>query len=78
VTTYDLLKGSEKIMSEPFVVEVWGKPAGFVLKEGKAFRFHALGRPFEKLDGTEFNTLGHARLAAAALQPPKSDCHAGC
>ena len=53
-------------MSEPFVVEVWGKPAGFVLKEGKAFRFHALGRPFEELDGTEFNTLGHARLAAAA------------
>jgi hypothetical protein len=67
-------------MSEPFVVEVWGKPAGFVLKEGKAFRFHALGRPFETLDGTEFNTLGHARLAAVALQAPKPspDCHAGC
>jgi hypothetical protein len=65
-------------MSEPFVVEVWGKPAGFVLKEGNAFRFHALGRPFETLDGTEFNTLGHARLAAAALQQPKSPCHAGC
>jgi hypothetical protein len=65
-------------MSEPFVVEVWGKPAGFVLKEGKAFRFHALGRPFEELDGTEFNTLGHARLAAAALQTPKPapDCRA--
>jgi hypothetical protein len=69
-------------MSEPLVVEVWGKAAGFVLKEGKAFRFHALGRPFAELDGTEFNTLGHARLAAAALQPPKSapyaDCRAGC
>lgn len=65
-------------MSEPFVVEVWGKPAGFVLKEGKAFRFHALGAPFEKIDGTEFNTLGHARLAAAALQAPKPapDCRA--
>lgn len=54
-------------MTEPFVVEVWGRPAGFVLKEGKAFRFHALGRPFAELDGAEFNTLGHARLAAAAL-----------
>jgi hypothetical protein len=65
-------------MSEPFVVEVWGKPAGFVLKEGNAYRFHALGRPFEKLDGTEFNTLGHARLAAVALQQPKAPCYAGC
>jgi hypothetical protein len=65
-------------MSEPLVVEVWGKPAGFVLKEGKAFRFHALGRPFDELDGTEFNTLGHARLAAVALQAPKAPCYAGC
>ena len=56
-------------MSEPLVVEVWGKPAGVVLKEGNTFRFHAFIRPFTELDGTEFNTLGHARLAAAKLQP---------
>ena len=56
-------------MSEPLVVEVWGKPAGVVLKEGNTFRFHAFVRPFTELDGTEFNTLGHARLAAAKLQP---------
>ena len=54
-------------MSEPLVVEVWGKPAGVVLKEGNTFRFHAFVRPFTELDGTEFNTLGHARLAAAKL-----------
>jgi len=56
-------------MFEPLVIEVWSKPAGVVLKEGKTFRFHAFARPFSQLDGTEFNTLGHARLAAAKLQP---------
>ena len=62
-------------MSEPFVVEVWGKPAGFVLKEGKAFRFHALGQPFEKLDGTEFNTRTCAGKAGDVMRldiDPKS------
>ena len=54
-------------MSEPLVVEVWGKPAGVVLKEGNTFRFHAFARPFSELEGVEFNTLGHARLAAAKL-----------
>ncbi len=57
-------------MSEPFVVEVWGEPAGIVLKEGNAFRFHAVARPFFELDGAQFMTPGHARLAAARLQPP--------
>ena len=56
-------------MSEPLVVEVWGKPAGVVLREGNTFRSHAFARPFSELDGAEFNTLGHARLAAAKLQP---------
>ena len=57
-------------MSEPFVVEVWGEPAGIVLKEGNAFRFHAVARPFFELDGVQFTTPGHARLAAARLQSP--------
>ena len=57
-------------MSEPLVVEVWGKPAGIILREGNTFRFHAFARPFSELEGVEFNTLGHARLAAAKLQPP--------
>ncbi|HEY2872352.1 MAG TPA: hypothetical protein VGJ56_10560 [Reyranella sp.] len=57
-------------MSEPLVVEIWGKPAGIILREGNTFRFHAFARPFSELEGTEFNTLGHARLAAAKLQPP--------
>ena len=56
-------------MSEPLVVEVWGKPAGIVLREGNAFRFHAFARPFSELEGAAFSTLGHARLAAAKLQP---------
>jgi hypothetical protein len=38
-------------MTEPFVVEVWGKPAGVVVKEGNAFRFYAMARPFFELDG---------------------------
>ena len=54
-------------MTEPFVVEVWGKPAGIVVKEGNAFRFHAMARPFFELDGAQFTTRGHARLAAAQL-----------
>ena len=55
-------------MSEPFIVEVWGHPAGIVLQEGNAFRFHATAHPFFELDGTPFSTPGHARLAAAQLQ----------
>ncbi len=57
-------------MSEPLVVEVWGKPAGIVLREGNTFRFHAFAQPFSELEGAAFTTLGHARLAAAKLQPP--------
>jgi len=60
-------------MSEPFIVEVWGEPAGIVLQEGKAFRFHATAYPFFELDGTPFSTPGHARLAAAGLK--RADRH---
>ena len=55
-------------MSGPFIVEVWGEPAGIVLQEGNAFRFHATAHPFFELDGAPFNTPGHARLAAAGLK----------
>jgi len=58
-------------MTEPFVVEVWGQPAGIVLKEGNAFRFHAVARPFFALEGVQFTTPGAARLAAVRLQPPR-------
>ena len=58
-------------MSEAFVVEVWGEPAGIVLKEGNAFCFHAVAGPFFELDGVQFTTPGHARLAAARLKPPR-------
>lgn len=54
-------------MYEPFIVEIWGEPAGIVLKEGNAFRFHAMTRRFFELDGAQFTTPGHARLAAARL-----------
>jgi hypothetical protein len=60
-------------MSEPYIVEVWGELAGVVLKEGNAFRFHALARPFFALDGTQFAAPGQARLAAARLQPRHLD-----
>jgi hypothetical protein len=55
-------------MSEPFIVEIWGEPAGIVLREDNAFRFHAIARPFFELDGSQFTTPGHARLAAAQLR----------
>ena len=54
-------------MSEPFIVEIWGEPAGIDLREGNAYRFHATARPFFELDGITFTTPGHARLAAARL-----------
>lgn len=54
-------------MTEPFVVEVWGRPVGIVVREGNAFRFHAIAHPFFELDGAQFTTPGHARLAAARL-----------
>ncbi len=56
-------------MSEAFLVEIWGQPAGYLEPEGEAFRFHALSRPFFTLEGAQFATPGHARLAAARLQP---------
>ena len=59
-------------MSDPFIVEVWGEPAGVVLRDGNAFRFHATARPFFELDGTQFTTLGHARLAAARLSASRA------
>ena len=54
---------------EPFVVEVWGRLAGVVLKKGDAFRFHAIAPPFLELDGAAFAKPGLARLAAARLDP---------
>ena len=59
-------------MSEPFVVEIWGGPAGLVLREGNAFRFHAIARPFFALEGWQFTTPGHAWLAAARLSPARN------
>lgn len=54
-------------MFDPAIVEIWGQPAGVVLKEGNAYRFRATDRAFQALDGTHHATLGHARLAAACL-----------
>ena len=54
-------------MTEPFIVEVWGKPVGVVTKDGNAFRFHAVVQPYFALDGAQFTKPGHARLAAARL-----------
>lgn len=62
-------------MPEPFVVEIWGKPAGVVVKDGNAFRFHAYARPFFEIDGVRFSTPGQAKLAAAKLQPPRESPH---
>lgn len=58
---------TEPPIIDPFVVEVWGKLAGVVLKEGDAFRFHAVAPSFRELDGAAFAKPGLARLAAARL-----------
>lgn len=58
---------TEPPIIDPFVVEVWGKLAGVVLKEGDAFRFHAVAAPFRELDGAAFAKPGLAKLAAARL-----------
>lgn len=60
-------------MSDPYIVEIWGEPAGIVVKEGDAYRFHAVATAFFALEGTEYDTPGKARLAAAQLRkrPPK-------
>lgn len=59
-------------MSEPYIVEIWGQPAGIVLRDGGAWRFHATHRAFFALDGRPFNTPGHARLAAVRLNPAQA------
>lgn len=50
-----------------YIVEVWGQPAGIVLKEDGVYRFHAVASPFFALEGTEYDKPGKARLAAARL-----------
>lgn len=54
-------------MDDTYIVEVWGQPAGIVLKEDGVYRFHAVARPFFALEGTEYEVPGKARLAAAKL-----------
>ena len=54
-------------MDDNYIVEVWGQPAGIVLKEEGVYRFHATASPFFALEGTEYDKPGKARLAAARL-----------
>ena len=54
-------------MDDNYIVEVWGQPAGIVLKEDGVYRFHALAHPFFALEGTAYDKPGQARLAAARL-----------
>ena len=49
-------------MTEPFVVEVWGKPAGVVVKEGNAFRFYAIASPLLR---ARRRAVHHARACQA-------------
>lgn len=58
-------------MPDPYIVEIWGEPAGIVLKDGGAYRFHALAAAFFELEGAEYDTPSKARLAAARLGKPK-------
>ena len=68
----------EPAILEPAIVEVWGQPAGIVLKEGQTYRFRAMDRAFQALDDTEHATLGHARLAAAGLHRAASASVRAC
>jgi hypothetical protein len=54
-------------MDDNYIVEVWGQPAGIVLKQDGLYRFHAVARAFFALEGTAYDKPGKARLAAARL-----------
>ncbi|WP_428681417.1 hypothetical protein [Reyranella sp.] len=59
-------------MSDPYVIEVWGEPAGILIEHNRRFRFFAVSHLYAALSGSSYRTRGHARLAAAHLRKEMS------
>ena len=59
-------------MSDPYVIEVWGEPAGILIEHNRRFRFFAVSHLYAALSGASYRTRGHARLAAARLRTEMS------
>lgn len=54
-------------MSEPYMIEVWGEPAGVLIESNHRFCFLAVSHLYAALTGSSYRTRGHARLAAVRL-----------
>ncbi len=59
-------------MSEPYVIEVWGEPAGVLIESNRRFCFFAVSHLYAALSGSSYRTRGHARLAAARFRKEAS------
>ena len=56
--------GDGFVMSTAFIIEVKSHAAGIVVRDGRAYRFHAASHDFNPLDGREFRSPGEAHKAA--------------
>ena len=56
--------GDGFVMSTAFIIEVQSHAAGIVVRDGRAYRFHAASHDFNPLDGREFRSPGEAHKAA--------------
>ncbi len=56
--------GDGFVMSTAFIIEVQSHAAGIVVRDGRAYRFHAASHDFNLLDGREFRSPGEAHKAA--------------
>ncbi|WP_422035388.1 hypothetical protein [Reyranella sp.] len=59
-------------MSEPYMIEVWGEPAGVLIESNRRFCFFAVSHRYAALSGSSYRTRGHARLAAVNLRKDAS------
>lgn len=65
-------------MSDAYVIEVAGEPAGIVARLGKGFAFYAARQPFHRLEARTFASPGAAERAARDLDagraaPPRRE-----
>ncbi|MFC7396313.1 hypothetical protein ACFQU1_03770 [Chelatococcus sp. GCM10030263] len=51
-------------MYDSYLIEVAGRPAGIVARDGQRYRFHAAARPFHGLEGQIFADPVAAQRAA--------------
>lgn len=51
-------------MSQAFIIEVKSRAAGIVVRDGRAYKFHAASHDFNALDGRDFSSPADAQKAA--------------